>query len=151
MRQSVGGFLPSLPASATQRRRERVQRPAREPALKPPQTLRLVPLMQKRLIVLAFLASPCLAANTLDHRPAFSAGDLPPERHAACEEVRSMSTGLEPSETRIDLAVEGRLTLVRTDGVLWYLVMCSDVRVMCVTYQGNDMKAGDRVAFKGGY
>lgn len=62
-----------------------------------------------------------------------------------------MSAGLEPSETRIDLAVEGRLTLVRTDGVLWYLVMCSDVRVMCVTYQGNDMKAGDRVAFKGGY
>jgi hypothetical protein len=29
--------------------------------------------------------------------------------------------------------------------------MCSDVRVMCVTYQGNDMKAGDRVLFKGGY
>jgi hypothetical protein len=107
--------------------------------------------MQKLLTALAFLGSPYLAANTFENRPAFSAGDLPPERHAACEEVRSMSAGLEPSETRIDLAVEGRLTLVRTDGVLWYLVMCSDVRVMCVTYQGNDMKAGDRVAFKGGY
>jgi hypothetical protein len=111
----------------------------------------LVAPMQRLLVAFAFLASPCLAANTLDNRPAFSAGDLPPERHAACEEVRTMSVGLAPSETRIDLAVEGRLTLVKTDGVLWYLVMCSDVRVMCVTYQGNDMKAGDRVLFMGGY
>ena len=106
--------------------------------------------MQRLLCALVLLASPCLA-NTLDDRPAFSAGDLPPERHAACEEVRGMSAGLVPSETRIDLAVEGHLTLVKTDGVLWYLVMCSDVRVMCVTYQGNDMKAGDRVLFRGGY
>jgi len=41
--------------------------------------------------------------------------------------------------------------LVKSDGVLWYLVMCSDVRVMCVTYESNDMKVGDRVIFKGGY
>jgi hypothetical protein len=107
--------------------------------------------MKLLVAAFAFLVSPCLAANTLQNRPAFSAGDLPPERHAACGEVRAMSAGLEPSETRIDLAVEGQLTLVRTDGVLWYLVMCSDVRVMCVTYQGNDMKVGDRVLFKGGY
>ena len=29
--------------------------------------------------------------------------------------------------------------------------MCRDVRVMCVTYESNDMKAGDPVIFKGGY
>ena len=62
-----------------------------------------------------------------------------------------MAAGLEPGELRIDLALAGRLTLVRTDGALWYLVMCSDLRVMCVTYQSNDMKAGDRVLFRGGY
>jgi hypothetical protein len=45
----------------------------------------------------------------------------------------------------------GALTAVRTDGALWYLTMCSDVRVMCVTYQSNDMKPGDRVVLKGGY
>ncbi len=36
-----------------------------------------------------------------------------------------------------------QFTLVRSDGALWYLVVCSDVRVMCVTYQSNDMQVGD--------
>ncbi len=51
----------------------------------------------------------------------------------------------------IGKGVVGKLTLVKTDGVLWYLVVCSDLRVMCVAYQGNDMKVGDRVSVKGGY
>ena len=38
-------------------------------------------------------------------------------------------------ELRVDLAIAGQLTLVRGDGALWYLVMCSDLRVMCVTYK----------------
>ena len=62
-----------------------------------------------------------------------------------------MAEGLEPSEIRIDLAIAGKLTLVKGDGALWYLVMCSDLRVMCVTYESNDMKAGDTVLFRGGY
>jgi hypothetical protein len=62
-----------------------------------------------------------------------------------------MSAGLPETEFRIDLSLIGELTSVRTDGALWYLVMCSDVRVLCVTYQSNDMKAGDRVLMKGGY
>ena len=92
-----------------------------------------------------------MSGERLTGRPAFSAAEQPPERAAACEELRAMAQGLVPSEIRIDLAIAGRLTLVKTDGALWYLVMCSDVRVMCVTYQGNDMKVGDRVVFKGGY
>ena len=144
MRQSVGVAL-SYPSGRGS------ERPAREPPRQIAAKCGLVVPMQRLLIALVFLASPCFAASMLDNRPAFSAGDLPSKRHAACDEVRSMSAGLVPSETRIDLAVEGRLTLVKTDGALWYLVMCSDVRVMCVTYQGNDMKAGDCVVFKGGY
>ena len=62
-----------------------------------------------------------------------------------------MAEGLEPSEIRIDLAIAGKLTLVKGDGALWYLVMCSDLRVMCVTYELNDMKVGDTVLFRGGY
>ena len=46
-----------------------------------------------------------------------------------------MAEGVEPSELRVDLAITGQLTLVRGDGALWYLVMCSDLRVMCVTYE----------------
>jgi hypothetical protein len=107
--------------------------------------------MHKTLCALALLVSPCWAAGVLDNRPAFSAGDQPPERAAACEEVRSMSAGLAAPDFRIDLAVIGALTLVKTDGALWYLVMCPDLHIMCVTYQSNDMKVGDRVLFRGGY
>ena len=102
------------------------------------------------LCALALLSSPC-RAGALEGRPAFSAAEQPPERAAVCEEVRAMSAGLEPTEIRIDLAIVGKLTLVRSDGALWYLVTCSDLRVMCVTYASNDMKAGDRVLFRGGY
>ena len=106
--------------------------------------------MKLALCTLALLASPCLAA-ALENRPAFSHAEQPPERPAACEEVRAMAAGLEPSEIRIDLAIIGKLTLVKTDGALWYLVMCADLRIMCVTYESNDMKVGDRVLFRGGY
>ena len=107
--------------------------------------------MQRFLFALLLMASPCLAENALENRPAFSEAERPPERAASCEEIRAMAEGLEPSELRIDLAISGKLTLVRTDGALWYLVMCSDLRVMCVTYESNDMKVGDTVLFRGGY
>jgi hypothetical protein len=56
-------------------------------------------------------------------------------------------------ETRIDLSVVGTLTLVRTDGALWYLAVCSapGIRVMCVTYDDNGMKLGERVTLRGGF
>ena len=84
-------------------------------------------------------------------RPAFSRGDLPAQRFARCEELRAMADATPDPGYRIDLSVEGALTLVRTDGALWYLVMCPDLRVMCVTYESNEMKAGDHVFFQGAY
>jgi hypothetical protein len=67
--------------------------------------------------------------------------------------VRSMADGMPQRDYRIDLSVAGSLTAVQTDGLLWYLVLCSspDIRIMCVTYQSNGMKAGDRVVVHGGY
>ena len=62
-----------------------------------------------------------------------------------------MAEGLPESDERIDLSVSGALTLVRGDGALWYLVICSDLRVMCVTYESNDMKVGEVVTIKGAY
>jgi hypothetical protein len=106
--------------------------------------------MKRILCTLILLTPPCLV-DAFENRPAFSPAEQPPERPAACEEVRAMSAGLEPTEARIDLAILGKLTLVKTDGALWYLVMCSDLRIMCVTYQSNGMKIGDRVLFRGGY
>ena len=64
-----------------------------------------------------------------------------------------MTASLAVPDYRIDLAIEGRLTGVRTDGVLWYLTMCSltDIAVMCVTYSDNGMRVGDLVGFGGRY
>ena len=107
------------------------------------------------LILAAALATPALAqtgdAAVFAGRPAFSRGDLPAGTHATCENVRAMAEGVGAPEFRIDLTVMGELTLVRTDGALWYLVMCPDLRIMCVAYRDNDMRVGDRVLFRGAY
>ncbi|MEW6452288.1 MAG: hypothetical protein AB1490_16640 [Pseudomonadota bacterium] len=108
--------------------------------------------MWRPALLALLLVTPALAAEDIfANRPAFSAGDQPAQRFAACEEIRSMSAGLPPLEERVDLSLTGTLNAVRTDGALWYLTMCADVRVLCVTYESNDMKPGDRVTLKGGY
>lgn len=102
-------------------------------------------------ILAAWLLAPAQAEDILATRPAFSFGDLPARTYAQCHELRRMAAGLPDTEQRIDLSLTGELTGVRTDGALWYLFMCGDVRVLCVTYESNGMKAGDRVLMKGGY
>lgn len=103
------------------------------------------------VFALAFVASPCLAAGILDNRPAFSEGNEPAKRPAACEELRRMSAGLKAPDSRIDLAIVGQLTAIRSEGSFWYLEMCRDLQVMCLTYQSGNMKVGDRVLFRGAY
>ena len=85
-------------------------------------------------------------------RPAFSAAEQAAREPATCGDLEPQLQGSDPS-TRVDLSIVGALTLVQTDGALWYLAVCSDpgVRVMCVTYAGNGMRIGDRVLFRGGY
>jgi hypothetical protein len=102
-------------------------------------------------IVLAFLLVQLVADDVLKDRPAFSLGDHPAQASAQCGDIRKMSADLPRPDFRIDLTITGELTTVRGDGALWYLLMCRDVRVLCVTYESNDMKAGDRVIMKGGY
>jgi hypothetical protein len=105
------------------------------------------------IAICALICGPCMAADEdiFKNRPAFSLGDQPAIAPAQCHEIRKMSDGLPHYEGRIDFSSEGALTLVKGDGALWYLVMCPDVRVMCVTYESNDMKVGDKVVFQGGY
>lgn len=62
-----------------------------------------------------------------------------------------MAEGIGVPGVRIGLARGGVSTLVRSDDALWYLVTCSDLRVMCATYPQNGMRAGDRVYFKGAH
>lgn len=122
------------------------------------------------LLALWLAPSPNLRAQAADDTavdpndgfasvPAFSPGDLPARRAASCEDLRAMADALaaqqsargDDPDTRIDLTLAGPLVLVQRQGPLWYLVMCRDLRVMCVTYQDNGMKPGDRVTMKGAY
>lgn len=108
--------------------------------------------MWRPALLALLLVTPALAAEDIfANRPGLSGPEQPAQRYARCEELRSMTAGLPPLEERIDLSLIGTLNTVRTDGALWYLTMCADVRVLCVTYESNDMKAGDRVLLKGGY
>lgn len=109
-----------------------------------------------RWLVLGFLLFSSVAsvfAGALDGRPAFAEAEVPAERAAECGELRHMSHDLPELDRRIDLWVVGNALAVQTDGALWYLVLCAapDIRVLCVTYEDNDMKIGDRIVARGAY
>ncbi|MDB5509480.1 MAG: hypothetical protein JWL93_1949 [Hyphomicrobiales bacterium] len=86
-------------------------------------------------------------------RVGLAEAEAPPASLASCDSLPAALEGLVEPERRIDLWIEGVLTLVQTDGALWYLAVCSQpaVRVLCVTYSDNGMKLGDRVALRGAY
>lgn len=108
----------------------------------------------RRAALLVALAHPAAAQEALlAGRPAFSPAEQPARTPATCETLGPILEGMPEPETRVDLAIAGALTLVQSDGALWYLAVCSDpaVRVLCVTYEGNGMKPGERVVLKGGY
>ncbi|TGD98670.1 hypothetical protein [Methylobacterium nonmethylotrophicum] len=103
----------------------------------------------------------CLAAGVpagaqddgLAARPAFSRAEEPARRPATCADLPGQLAGLPAPSTRIDLSIQDALTLVQTDGALWYLAVCHSpaVRVLCITYARNGMQAGERVVLRGGY
>jgi hypothetical protein len=74
---------------------------------------------------------------------------------AKCGELRKAVTGLKPKdgEELITIEVEGELTTVKEQGGLVYLLMCKapDPQVLCVTYQTNGRKPGDKVILTGSY
>ncbi|KRE13437.1 hypothetical protein ASE63_18330 [Bosea sp. Root381] len=85
-------------------------------------------------------------------RPAFSQPEQP-GRPASCEDIAAQLPDSVPEDSRVDMAIAGSVTLIRTDGALWYVGICSDpgVRVLCVTYSANELKQGDKVVLRGGY
>lgn len=85
-------------------------------------------------------------------RPAFSRAEQP-ANPASCENIAAQLPDSVPHDSRVDMAIAGRVTLIQTDGALWYVAVCADpgVRVLCVTYSGNDLKLGDNVVLRGGY
>jgi hypothetical protein len=105
------------------------------------------------LLSAAALFSSALADDALKGRPALAEAEVPAERAAECGELRSMLRDLPELDRRIDLWVAGDALAVQTDGALWYLVLCAapDISVLCVTYEDNGMKKGDRIIVRGAY
>lgn len=85
-------------------------------------------------------------------RPAFSRAEEI-ATPASCDEIAAQLPDAVPRDSRVDMAVAGPVTLLQTDGTVWYVAVCSDpsVRVLCVTYSAKDLKLGDHVVVRGGY
>ncbi len=84
----------------------------------------------------------------------FADPDMQPSYRARCHEVRELTKDRETGATRVDFSVTGPLALVHFDGTLAYLGLCGtapDPKVLCITYQTNDMKVGEVVTVAGGY
>jgi len=85
-------------------------------------------------------------------RPAFSQPEQA-GKPASCKSIAAQLPDSLPADSRVDMAIAGTVSLVRTDGALWYVAVCADpgVRVLCVTYGAGDLKPGDNAVLRGGY
>jgi hypothetical protein len=109
---------------------------------------------QSILAALLMLGSVAASGQESPEKNPFADADMQPSYQARCPEVRELTKGRETGETRVDFSVTGPLALVHFDGTLAYLGLCgtgSEPKVLCVTYQTNDMKVGDVVTVAGGY
>ena len=109
-----------------------------------------------RLCLFAALLAAAMPAQGQEEpeKNPFADPDVHPSYQAQCHEVRDLTKDRETGETRVDFSVTGPLALVHCDGTLAYLGLCGtapDPKVLCVTYQTNDMKPGDVVTVAGGY
>jgi len=98
------------------------------------------------------LAQSLIPDSFFAGHPAFSRPEQP-GRPASCENIASQLPDSVPRDTRIDMAIAGPVSLIQTDGALWYVAVCPEpgVRVLCVTYGAGDLKIGDRAVLRGGY
>ena len=108
-------------------------------------------------LVFAHAAGPVPAQTLLPDsffvdRPAFSQPEQP-GKPASCETVAAQLPDSIPADSRVDMAIAGTVSLVRTDGALWYVAVCAEpgVRVLCVTYGAGDLKPGDKAVLRGGF
>ena len=111
----------------------------------------------RRIIVMSsallMAVAPAVAQeDAFSGRPGLALPEQPAAEVATCDNVGRTIRGFKSKEDeRVDLWVSGPITIERTDGVLWYIGICSvpGIRVLCVTYSDNGMKAGDIVTLRG--
>jgi hypothetical protein len=98
---------------------------------------------------LASLIAAALLAGTVAAR-----AQPEPTFRASCSELRMALKSLAGREGElITIQVEGPLTMVKTGAGLTYLGLCQapDPQVLCVTYDDNGRKAGERVVVSGSW
>lgn len=104
---------------------------------------------------LAFAPAHNVAAedDIAETYPGIAEAERPARRSAECGDLRANLANLPDLDRRVDLWVAGKLTAMQTDGALWYVSLClaPDIKVLCVTYQPNDLKIGDRIFARGAY
>ena len=113
----------------------------------------LPPLLSLLLVgVQPALAQSVLPDSFFEGRPAFSQPEQP-GTPANCESIAAQLPDTVPRDSRVDMAIAGPVTLLQTDGTVWYVAVCADpgVRVLCVTYGAGDLKLGDTAVLRGGY
>jgi hypothetical protein len=98
-------------------------------------------------IVIAVLAASVFLFNASTHaQPA-------PTFHAHCNDLRKAMSDLGGREDRelVTIEVEGPLALVHESNGLVYLGVCGPPapRVLCVTYETNGRKVGEKVVVVG--
>jgi hypothetical protein len=119
--------------------------------------------MKRRSLVglggLALMAIPLLApalssaSDCCDPASPFREGEGYADKAATCEDIAYWADRAPKTDARISLSIKGKLSAVHWTGVIAYLVMCDEkaMQVVCVTYETNDMRAGEVVSFAGGY
>ncbi|HEV7325871.1 MAG TPA: hypothetical protein VGN91_12435 [Bosea sp. (in: a-proteobacteria)] len=98
---------------------------------------------------LVFLAAAGILACTVAAR-----AQPEPSFRASCSELRTALKSLAGREGElVTIQVEGPLTMVETGAGLTYLGLCQapDPQVLCVTYDDNGRKAGERVVVSGSW
>jgi hypothetical protein len=93
------------------------------------------------------------AADCCDPNSPFRSGEGYADTPATCENLAYWADRAPINDARVSMVVKGKLSEVHWDGVIAYLEMCDpkSLRVVCVTYATNGMRAGDIVSFAGGY
>lgn len=105
------------------------------------------------LSALFLMPAPSIGSDCCDPESPFREGEGWADKPATCEDIAHWAERAPKTEARISLSIKGKLTEVHWTGVIAYLVMCDPnvMQVVCVTYETNDMRAGEVVSFGGGF
>ena len=105
------------------------------------------------LLLAVLSASAAASADCCDPASPFREGEGLADTPATCQDIGHWAENAPKTSARVTFSIKGKLSKVESSAALVYLTMCGDgpLLVVCITYETNDMRAGDEVSFAGGY